>query len=368
MIQPAPQPFYVKFSLTLVGIVALFFILYIGQPILLPLVFATLIAMLLNPLVNILHRKGLNRVVAILLVLLLALAVIVAVVFFVVSQVSTFADMVPLLKAKMHALVDSAVAWLSERFNVDDTKMNEWLAKARSAGVNSGMTVVSQTIGVVSGVLVAVVLLPVYTFLVLFYKPLLLDFIARLFNADKHVTVSEVLVETKTLVQKYLQGLLIEAAIVATLNTVGLFIIGLPYAVLLGIVSALLNMIPYVGGIVSLALVILIALVAGTPSDVLWVIALYTFVQFVDNNLIVPRIVASRVKLNALVSIVVVLIGGALWGVPGMFLSIPLTAIVKVIFDRIETTKPWGFLLGDTMPPIGRSVFRFSTKPRKAKS
>ena len=81
--------------------------------------------------------------------------------------------------------------------------------------------------------------------------------------------------------------------------------------------------------------------------------------QFIDNNFIVPKVVASKVKVNALISIIIVLAGGALWGVAGMFLSLPLTAIVKVIFDRVENLKPWGFLIGDTMPAIGKNIFNF---------
>jgi len=82
----------------------------------------------------------------------------------------------------------------------------------------------------------------------------------------------------------------------------------------------------------------------------LLILGLYIFVQFIDNHYITPNVVASKVKINALVSVIVVLIGGALWGVPGMFLSIPLTAIMKVVFDHIDGLKPWGFLLGNIVP------------------
>ena len=365
MIQTVQQPFYVKFSLTLIGIVAFFFILLIGKPIILPLVFATLIAMLLNPLVALLHRKGVKRILAILLVVLLAIAVFGGLVFFIVSQVSTFSELVPQLKEKVLGLVDNATTWVSNRFNVDSTRMNAWIAKARTEGLSGGMTVVGQTLGAVSSVVVTVLLLPIYTFLILYYKPLLLEFVAQLFRSQKQGAVGEVLTETKALVQKYLQGLMIEAAIVAVLNTTGLLIIGVPYAVLLGVVGALLNMIPYIGNMISMTLAMLIALVTGSVTDVIWVAVLYTAVQFIDNNLIVPRIVASRVKLNALVSIVAVLVGGALWGVPGMFLSIPITAIAKVILDRTESTKAWGFLLGDAMTPTERANSKFPDPARE---
>jgi len=95
------------------------------------------------------------------------------------------------------------------------------------------------------------------------------------------------------------------------------------------------------------------------------VFIIYLVIQFVDNHFIVPKIVASRVQINALVSIIVVLVGGAIWGVPGMFLSIPLTAIAKVICDHIEPLKPWGFLLGNIVPTSKRFLLMGKTLPFK---
>jgi len=151
---------------------------------------------------------------------------------------------------------------------------------------------------------------------------------------------------------------------VAVLNSSALLILGIQYAILLGIIGALLNVIPYIGGLIAITLPMLVALATKEPVYALFVFGAYVAVQFIDNNFIVPRIVASKVKINALMSIIVVLLGGALWGVAGMFLAIPLTAIIKVILDRIEPLKPFGFLLGDTMPDPSKDMFKIR-KPRK---
>jgi predicted PurR-regulated permease PerM len=159
----------------------------------------------------------------------------------------------------------------------------------------------------------------------------------------------------------FISMLYIGRVIMAALNSIGLLILGIQYANLLGVIGAVLNLIPYIGGIVAVALPMMIALVTKTsPWFALYLLAVYYFIQLIDNNYIVPKIVASKVKVNALVSIIVILAFGALWGIPGMFISIPLTAIVKVIFDHIETLKPWGFLLGDTMPEI--TIFNLKIK------
>jgi predicted PurR-regulated permease PerM len=85
-------------------------------------------------------------------------------------------------------------------------------------------------------------------------------------------------------------------------------------------------------------------------SSQIAIVAAYLVIQFIDNNILVPRIVSKKVQINALISILAVLLGGALWGIPGMLLSIPFIAVLKIIFDRIDELKPWGCLLGDEVP------------------
>lgn len=346
------------------GLVALFYVLFIGQDIIIPLIFATLIAILLNPLVNFLCRYKCSRPLAIAVVLVLAFLILIGLLYFLGSRFAVFSESFPAIKTKILDLADQALDWASATFNVPQTQIQAWLDKTKNEGMDNGSAIIGQTLVNMTDVLVLIFLLPVYIFMILFYKPLLLSFIAQLFHHERHSVVAEVLTETKTLIQSYLIGLLLEMAIVATLNSIGLLIIGVKYAIMLGIIGAVLNVIPYIGGIIALALTMLVALVTKSPISMLYVAIVYVTVQFLDNNLIVPRIVASRVKINALVSIIVVLIGGALWGVPGMFLSIPLTAILKVIFDRIEPLQPWGFVLGDDMP----AFTNFLNLPKRKKA
>ncbi len=133
----------------------------------------------------------------------------------------------------------------------------------------------------------------------------------------------------------------------ATLNTVALLILGVPYAILLGILGAVLNVLPFIGGIIAVLLPLLIAVLTkdGFQTE-LWIMIAYVLIQFVDNHFLVPYIVASKVKINALVSIVIVLMGAALWGVSGMFLSLPFLGVLKIVFDRVDGLQPWGKLIG----------------------
>ncbi len=341
-------PFYLKISQIILGIVALFFILFIGQGIIVPLIFSFIIAILLNPVVNYLCRRKVNRIVAILISILLLIFCFAVLLYFISSQVIMFGDMLPQLKEKINTLGNQGIQFISEAFNVSYDKLNGWIVQMKEEALTAGKSLIGPTIITMGGMIAVLLLLPVYIFLILLYKEMFLEFIARMFPAEKHKTVSEILKESKLLIQNYLIGLILETGIVAILNTAGLFIIGIEYALLLGVISALLNLIPYIGGIIAMVLIIIVALATESPIYALWVFLLFSLVQFLDNNIIIPKIVASKVKINEFIAIVAVLIGGALWGIPGMFLSLPMVAILKVIFDRIESLQPVGFLFGDS--------------------
>lgn len=346
-------PFYVKATILFVGLFALFTILYIAQAIIIPLVFAIIIAVLLSPVVNFMVRKGINRVIAIVITMFLTVMIIAILGLLLFSQVNRFIESWPALVDKFSELLNQSLSWISIYFDIKPQKILEWIAETKTEIINSGGAAIGHTLVFVGGLLIAVFLIPVYVFIILFYQPLLLDFVHKLFRADHQSKVTEIIIQTKTVIQRYLVGLIIEAAIVATLNSAALLILGIEYAILLGILGAFLNVIPYIGGIVAVAMPMLVAVVTKSSAWYpVYVLIVYYIIQLIDNNYIVPIIVSSKVKINALFSIIVVFVGNALWGIPGMFLSIPMLAIVKLIFDHIDPLKPWGFLLGDTMPPI----------------
>lgn len=345
-------PFYAKISIFLISLIASTSILYLGKSIIVPLVFAIIIAIMLNPIVDFLVRIRINRLIATAFVLLLTFLVIFAFGALIISQVSRFSDSWPALVDKFTSIINLTITEGADYFDKDPQKIHAWVAKTQGEIINISTAAIGQTLIIVGSGLVVLFLLPVYIFLILFYKPILVEFIHRIFGADNQIKVSEIISQVKTVIQQYLFGLVIEAILIAALDTFALLILGIEYALLLGLLGALLNMIPYIGGLVGVAIPMMVALVTKTPIYAVYVLIAYYIIQLIDNNYIVPVIVASKVKINALFSIIVVIAGNALWGIPGMFLSIPLLAIIKLICDHIEPLKPWGFLLGDTMPPV----------------
>jgi predicted PurR-regulated permease PerM len=356
-------PFYAKATIILIGLFVLVWILYYTQAIVIPLIFSIILAILLHPVVLFFQKLRINRVLAIIITLILALAVIVAVGIFIISQASMFGEAWPKLVDKFTDLLNSVTSWASGYFHISPRKITTWITQAKNSLIN--IPAIGQTLVSVGSSVFILILIPVYIFMLLFYQPLLLEFLFRLFGTKNQSQMSEIVHEVKTLIQRYLLGLIIEAVLVSIMHSIGLLALGIEYAIIIGIIGAMLNIIPYLGGIVGVAIPMIIALITKpSPLYALYVLAIYYFIQLIDNNLIVPMIVASRVKINALVSIITVLAFGALWGIPGMFLSIPLTAIIKLIFDHIDSLKPWGFLLGDDIPTIG--MIKFSIKKKKS--
>ncbi|RZM30232.1 MAG: AI-2E family transporter [Pedobacter sp.] len=340
-------PFYIKAPVIMLGLVIATFILSTLRDILVPLAFSTLIAILLNPMVVMLERRKIPKIIAIIIAMLIALGFVSALAYFLSSQIAHFFDNVDAMKQKLAELFVIVEHWLEQTFGIAANKQAQMVKQA----TNGSTAMIGQTVSGALGMLGIFFLLPVYTFLIMLYKTLILNFLYEVFSEENKEKVGEILSETKTAIQSYIIGLLVETGIVAVMNSCALLALGVPNAILIGVIGAILNLLPYIGGIVAIALPVLMAtLTSDGFTTQLLIIAAYAFIQFVDNNILVPRIVSSKVQINALISIVIVLLGGTLWGIPGMFLSIPFIAVLKIVFDRIEGLKPWGKLLGDNIP------------------
>jgi predicted PurR-regulated permease PerM len=341
------QPFYIQSTIVLFGLILVVYVMSQLADILVPLAFAAFLAVLLNPLCNRLQHYKVPKVLSIAITMFIAIVVVVAVFYFLSTQIIQFGDSLPVLKQKLGEITMQLKDWFQVKFGVAKAKQDQMIKQA----LTSGQSMLGKTLGGLLGTLAIVFLLPVYIFFLLMYKTLILNFLYEVFSEENSKKVSDVLKETKSAIQSYIVGLLIEMMIVAAMNSIALVLLGVRYGILLGCIGAILNLIPYLGGIVAIALPVLMATVTHDGyTTQLGVIGAYILIQFIDNNVLVPRIVSSKVQINALMSIIVVLLGNQLWGLSGMFLSIPFVAVLKIIFDRINELKPWGKLLGDTVP------------------
>ena len=321
---------------------------YFGREILFPVLMAMLFAILLRPMVSFMHTKmRFPHMIAVAVAVLIGLAVALGVLYFLTAQVASFMADLPAIKKNVDVHLQHIQQWINETFKVSTKEQNEYLANMSK----KSQMVSTDSLGSVTGSLLQFILIPIYTFLILMYRTLFLRFLRMVTAPEHHAVLQEIVFEVKSVVRSYISGLLLELLIVGAMTSVGLWIIGVEYFIFLGILTAVLNLIPYVGIMIALIICVFVSMVSSTEiSTILGVLAVNAVVQLIDNNILMPRIVGSKVSINALASIVAVIIGGHLAGVAGMFLAIPVVAIMKVIFDRIEGLKPFGFLMGDTIP------------------
>ena len=346
-----PSSFSTRLATNLFIICLLALIVFVGGSILIPLGFAVMLAMLLLPVVKWLVGKGIPDIVASILAILIAIIFVAGILYFLSAQVAVFMEDLPAIKEKLQQHWTSFQTWMDETLNISKKQQDEAVQGAKENVQSSGTGSMGMFVAGLAGGLMTVILLPIYTFLILFYRKLIHKFLVQVFPSAERKKVEDVLEESNTIVRAYMIGLLVEMLIVTVLNTIGFLIIGIQYAIFLAVLAAVLNLIPYIGMLIASVICIAVTLTTSDSSSaIIWTGAILIIVQFIDNNFIMPYIVGSKVRINALVSIVGVLIGGLLAGISGMFLSIPVMAIMKVIFDRVDNLKPWGLLLGDDSP------------------
>lgn len=348
-------PFYIKSTVILFGLVLFVYILANLRSVLTPVCFALMLAILLNRLVVKFQNAKIPRIWSIILSIAIAFTIIASVGYFLVTQFMSFGEDLPILQKKFTQLFTQLQHLAYRKLGFSLEKQEKWISDAES----SLKPLIGQTLGTVAGTLGLLFLLPVYTFLLLFYKTLIINFIYEVFADADTQKVVDVLQQTKAAIQRYMVGLLMEGLVVAILNTTALLILGVKYALLLGVIGALLNVLPYIGGFIAILLPVIVATITKDGMQTqLAITAAYLVIQFIDNHFLIPLIVSSRVQINALVSIVIVLLGGALWGISGMFLSIPFIGVLKIIFDRVNELKPWGKLLGTEVLTVQKLKLR----------
>ena len=345
-------PFYIKLTAILLCLIALFVILYYGQDIIFPILLSCLFAIILRPVVSFLIRRlRFPHFIAVVFAIVLFVLIFLGIFYFISLQVSDMASDWGKIKENFLYHIEHFQQLIRDNFHLSKREQNEIITNATKKGMESGNQIVSSTLNSFTDIALNLTLIPIYTFLFLLYQNLFITFLCKLYKPEDHKKLREILFQIKVAVQSYVVGLLFEMVAVSVLTTIGLYAIGVEYFILLGIITGILNLVPYIGILFAGVLSIVVSLSGSTDlSIVLGVIIVNIVVQLIDNNILVPMFVNSKVQINAFVSIVGIIIGNVLGGVTGMFLAIPIIAIIKVIFDRIESLEPWGYLFGDDLP------------------
>lgn len=339
-------PQRLSYQLLMILLIGIF--IYLGHGVLVPIYFSILLAILLLPITSLLRRWYIPDTLANFIAVILALALIASVVYFLSSQMAGFFNDIPSIREHLATHITTLQNWVFQKLHISPAEQKVFIDNAREGVRNTGGQYIGQTFLTVSETVMLIVLVAIYSFLILCYRHLIRRFLFAVFSSQHKESLQHVLVESKQIIQKYMTGLIIEMAIVATCNSAVLLLIGIKYAIFLGVFAAVLNIIPYIGLIAGVLFTILVTLgYSSSINDIIWIIVGMEIIHFLDANFLMTKIVGSKVKINALMTIVGVVIGGTLIGLPGIFLALPTIAIMNVIFAQIDSLKPWSILLSD---------------------
>jgi putative permease len=340
-------PFYERLALTLIGFLALGYLIVIGKELLDPMIFGFIFAILLLPVSDFLEKKlRLPRSMSSLVSILLLVGVVFGILYLVGSQISKVTDDWPMLQTQVKQSLQNLQEWIQGTFHINAESQLSYVDRTAHKIMASGTEVLGTTFGAISSLMLFYVFIMIFTFFTLLYRRLLLRFIIWVFRDENSHVVMDIVENIQSILRQYILGLLLEMVIVAAVAISVFLLIGIKYAALLGIIVGLFNIIPYIGIFTALLLSAVITFATGNVKDTVIVIVSVVGIHAIDANFLLPTIVGSKVRLNALISFIGIILGEMIWGLSGMFLSIPVIAIFKIIFDRIESLKPWGYLLG----------------------
>lgn len=318
-------------------------LLYLGRALFVPLSFAALISFILYPICRWMESRRVPRPLSIAAGLALILAFVGAVIALLGSQFMRFKEQWPQLQVKLSQTIDDLARYLQTNAGIEPDMQRSWgQSLVESVLGFLGSSLVDSAIG---GVLL--VLIPVYVALILYHRTMLVNALIQLFPANRKEMILELLHKTITTYYNFIKGMALVYLVVGILNSLGLWILGIPDAILFGFIASILTFIPYVGIMIGALLPITVAWITfNSIWYPLGVIAIFTVVQYLEANLIFPVAVSQRMNINTLGTIIAMVIGGIIWGGAGMILFIPFAGILKLISDETDELKVLGTLLG----------------------
>jgi predicted PurR-regulated permease PerM len=340
-------PFYARLALTLFAIAMIFLFMWVGKSLLVPLFFSFLVAILLHPVVRYLEKHRFPRALACVLTLLMFMVLLGGLFYFFSHQVVRLSRDLPSLQARVMDKWEDIQDWISDKYHITNTQQVAYMNKSAAGILNTTMNSVATTFVGIAETLLLTIFFFIFTFFILQYRRLLMHFVAELFDREHNEKVQAIISRIRSLINSYVLGLLIEMCVVSTLIFISLMIIGVKYALLISILAGVLNIIPYLGIYSSMAIAIIITAATNSTGHVVAVGIVFLVTHFADANVILPHIVGGKVKMNPFITILVVLIGHLVWGIPGMFLFIPLTAMLRLISEEVPGMKPWAILMGE---------------------
>ena len=326
---------------------ALIVLLYWGRYVLVPLAYSLLTAIVLYPAVSRMEKRGMPRTLSIALGLLAVALLFTCIGALLLWETSLFLQDLPALSAKAHMDISTFKEWITNEFGLSQQDQAEWTSGLLGQLPGNLGPLFIRSADAVFGMAFNLFIIPVFTALLLYDRRVLRNAVVAFVSPELKARVPSIVQRSVQRFASFILGMAKVYLIVGVLNSIGLMLLGVPNAILFGLLTAVMTIIPYVGIILSALLPISVAWMdTGDIWVPIGVVAVFAIVQYVEANLIFPRVVGSQLGLNTLASIVIVLAGAVLWGVSGMILLMPYVSIMMIIAEDIPGWRPFALLLG----------------------
>lgn len=340
-------PLWFKTTTILLGLVLAFVVLSYGKFILMPLAFSALIAMLLEPLSKWLQEWKIHRAGAIIISMVLLFLLLSGILSLLSLQLLQFADSLPKANEKIQTLGNDIIQFFEATFNIAPNRQVEFIRQGLETVLNESGKYVTTALGATTNVFTTMALLPIFVFFMMYYKNMYRRFLYMMGDGGNRA-IDSVIDSVQKVTQNYIIGMMTVITLLAILNFIGLWAIGIEHALFFAVFAAILAIIPYIGIIIgSLPAIIFALLFTDSLFYPVAVIGVFAVVQFLEGNFITPNVVGSRVSINPFMALLGLIVGGNIWGIAGMILFVPFIGILKCIFDEVESLRPYGYLLGN---------------------
>ncbi|RYZ96062.1 MAG: AI-2E family transporter [Sphingobacteriaceae bacterium] len=320
--------------------------LYFARDFLVPLAISSVLAMLFIGFSNYLERKGMNRGLSALFSVLTLLLAVGIILFLLSLRLSEFAEDFDVMKKKLTEMLLSLQKWVHTTVGITVKQQDEMLKQGQEASGNVG-SMAAAVFAALMGMAVNIVLGLVYMYLLLYNRSHIKKFFIKLVPNSVNDKTDMVIHESAQVAQKYLSGLGTMIAMLWVMYGIGFSVVGVENAIFFAILCGVLEIVPFIGNITGTTLTVLAVLVqGGNNSMIIGVICTYFVIQFIQTYIIEPLVVGEQVSINPLFTIMAIVLGELVWGIPGMILAIPMLGIVKIVCDNVPELKPYGFLIG----------------------
>ncbi len=338
-----------KVFYAIAAVMGLFAILILAKAVLIPIAFAFLIAFILFPVARKFESWGANDIVAAFLSILCLLLIIGGATFLFSSQIIQLSENLTGFKVKILDVFAEATLFINKNFEfIPQLEKGELLDKIKSWLNESAGALLSQTFSSTANIVFGVLTSVIFTFLILIYRIGMVRALVSFYPLEHRERAFRMFKSVQQVGQQYLFGMLVIVVILGFVNSIGLWIIGIDYPFLFGFLAAVLALIPYAGTFIGAAIPVIYSLIS---HDSIWmpitIIIFFWIVQVIESNFLTPKIVGGNLKINALTSILSIIIGASVWGIAGMILFLPFAAMLKAICEQYIELKPFALLIGE---------------------